>query len=330
MSLARRIRAAAVVGLLWSATWAAAAVALTSLRVFVWRPHVAFPRDYWIRLSLEGAAALGVCGFGAGVLFAFGLRRASRATSLGALPVRRSVAWGALAGALVSAALPILGVRHLTPILIAALITSVVGAASARLVITPVRPVGTRRLGSVVGGVLTVAGAVLGWQHYYPKSAMIAALGMPGPRADAGRRCGGWYRQLSWGGTLTREVTCGPRLAPWPSYWVQQEVSLDRLTRRVTHVGRTAALPDFAAWTATRDSVERALAALGGLPMLCEPVHPALTHIRSVDAWRFPTYSVRLIAYHWAEKQRSGNEPAWLLQLDGYPDDPPDCAVVIP
>ncbi len=64
--------------------------------------------------------------------------------------------------------------------------------------------------------------------------------------------------------------------------------------------------------------------------MRCEPVHPALTHIRSVEAWRFPRHSVRLIAYHWAEKHQSRDAPAWLLQLDGYPNNPPDCALIIP
>ncbi len=168
---------------------------------------------------------------------------------------------------------------------------------------------------------------VVGWQRYYPSSAMFQSLGLPGPRANTGRRCGGWYRQRSWGRTPTREITCRPT-GSLLGFWNQQEVELDRLTRQITSARRLWPLPDSTVSATVQDSVERVLGATGGRVMNCLPPIQIPTELRTVRAWRFPTYSVRFVAYHFLGARhpyRLSGPPEWMLQLDGYPGDPPDC-----
>ncbi len=90
---------------------------------------------------------------------------------------------------------------------------------------------------AIVLVVVIMASTVIGWQHYYPTSLMFRSLGLPGPRANTARECRGWYRQDSWGGIPTRELTCrGPR-SPL-GFWDEQEVQLDRVTRRIVSARR--------------------------------------------------------------------------------------------
>lgn len=171
-----------------------------------------------------------------------------------------------------------------------------------------------RSFGRIVGlliVILLVAG-VVGWQRYYPNSAMFQSLGMPGPRANTDRLCVGWYRQRSWGRTLTRKVTCRA-IRSRLRFPYRQEVELDRLTRQITSADRTWPLPDSTAWAIAQDSVDRVLDATGGRVMHCSPPNPLLPQVRTVQAWHFPTYSVRLVAYHFLKSALS----TWRVRAAG-------------
>lgn len=186
-----------------------------------------------------------------------------------------------------------------------------------------------RSFGRIVGTLIVIflVVGVVAWQRYYPSSQMFQSLGLPGPRANTDRRCGGWYRQRSWGRTPTREVTCRPT-GRQLGFLDRQEVELDRLTRQITSAHRTWQLPDSTAWATAQDSVGRVLDATGGRVMNCLPPIPVPTRILIVRAWHFPTYSVRFVAYHFLGARHPyglTGPPEWLLQIDGYPGDPPDC-----
>jgi hypothetical protein len=183
-----------------------------------------------------------------------------------------------------------------------------------------------RRKGEYVAAALlvVVAGATVGWLNYYPSSLMFRSLGLPGPRANSERSCGAWYRKYPWGVMKTREVTCKGPGRPLGA-WDEQEVTLDRLTRRIAWARGIWPLADSAAWITAQDSVRQVLTATGGVELRCLAPDQIPGHTLTEKAWRFPTYSVRLIAYHFQRPVTPYGPPEWTLQLDGYPGDPPDC-----
>ena len=175
---------------------------------------------------------------------------------------------------------------------------------------------------------IAVAAAVV-WQHYYPRSPMFAQLGMPGPRANSSRTCNGWYRQRRWGNIrvhtpMMRGLTC--RGITRADRWGREEVELDRLSRQIKIASRIWSVPDSATWLAARDSIRQALEAAGGKSLNCPGETDRQSHITSITSWRFSNFAVRLVAYHPANQgARRDGPPDWMLQVDGYPGDPPDC-----
>jgi hypothetical protein len=130
----------------------------------------------------------------------------------------------------------------------------------------------------------------------------------------------------SWGTTPTRNIVCeGAR--SFNRFWSIQEVNVDALTRQVTHAMHNLTPGDSIAWAVERDSVRNEMSRAGGRPIACyAPWGEYPPWIQSTDAWRFSGYSIRLTAYHWTPRwQGSSGPPKWLLQIDGYPADPPGC-----
>jgi len=173
-----------------------------------------------------------------------------------------------------------------------------------------------------LAAIAVLAAAVTAWQHHYPASPMFAQLGIPGPRADTDRHCVGQDRLRFRVLTPTRLETCWGSVAAGP-FFDQQTVELDRVTRRITRADRTWTLPDSVAWSTSQDSIRHVLAAAGGQRLACRTVASDL--ITSVEAWRFATYSVRLVAYSFSVAQRGHCQSVWRLQLDGYLGEPADC-----
>jgi hypothetical protein len=163
------------------------------------------------------------------------------------------------------------------------------------------------------------------WFAYYPSSPMITTLGLPGPKADLERECGARYRKIGpvrW--VPTRELVCR---GPWEIGGYlreEQDVTLDGLTRRIGHARRFWSLPDSVSWQRARDSVVSTMPRLGGGRISCwkSPYNDSITHIRDTEYWKFPSYSVRLIAYR---AEDGHNRSPWLLQLDGYRSLPSEC-----
>jgi hypothetical protein len=173
--------------------------------------------------------------------------------------------------------------------------------------------------------VVTALAAIVGWWHYYPVSPLITRLGLPGPRADAERHCGRGFRYYHRIRLSTGDIICQPRRST--GFAQGGNVNLDPLTRRVKYAMRMFAPPDSISWTAARDSIRREMSGHGGRPIRCYPAYDKnLPWIVSVEAWRFPGYTVRFIAYHFTPSWQSPTgPPTWLLQLDGYSGDPPGC-----
>jgi hypothetical protein len=179
---------------------------------------------------------------------------------------------------------------------------------------------------SIVFGSVFLAGlVVIAWTEYYPSSGMFAALGMPGPRASSRRVCGHPYTQQYILGirTLipTRTLTCS-RVLRWVSPIQREEVDLDALNRKLLHAERMWPDLDSAQWQKERDSIAVGLARLGGHEIACAKSPYVQTAIRDTRFWRFPKFSVRLVAYKWEQEIPGGQ---WLLQLDGYPTLADEC-----
>lgn len=106
------------------------------------------------------------------------------------------------------------------------------------------------------------------------------------------------------------------------------EVEVATWTRQVTHVRHHWSEPDSIRWERVQDSVRVAMQRMRGVPMRCAARHRTSTHIRAVSAWRFPDYSVRLVAYKFDGEffRRWPVQSRWALQLDGYIPVPPDCS----
>lgn len=175
---------------------------------------------------------------------------------------------------------------------------------------------------SIVFGSLFVGGLlVIAWLEYYPASPMLEMIGLPGPRANSGLRCGSYYRQTVLGRVPTREMAC--RVPTIADPLERQEVRMDVLNRRIVHGVRLWRVPDSVRWKTEGDSVGLVLTRLGGHEFACpkNPFgHPP--HVRGTRFWRFSKFYVRLVAYAWEEFPP---ERRWMLQLDGYPTLPPDC-----
>ena len=172
--------------------------------------------------------------------------------------------------------------------------------------------------------VVLLALGVVAWSAYYPRSKMIAAVGLPGDRAnDAGRHCQSWYRDSVLGKVPVRTAMCnGPFRVGIGVLRYDERVGYDPLTRRVTHVHRTWEVEDSLGWSEAQDSVVSAIEGRGGKRIQCARVSPALGHIRTQLIWRFPGYDVRLLAYRGLSGQAV---PDWRLQVDAFPQRTPDC-----
>jgi hypothetical protein len=174
------------------------------------------------------------------------------------------------------------------------------------------------------------AAALFGWWHYYPKSPLIARLGLVGDRANTQRDCGRNYRLYRWARVTawipTGDVVCASRRG-FADSWTHQDVNVDPFTRRVTHAQRMMVPVDSLSWEGTLDSIRTAMSIGGGTRIPCyAPYGKEPPWIASQEAWRFEGYTVRLASYRWLPPWTNANgPPPWLLQLDGYRNDPPNC-----
>ena len=162
------------------------------------------------------------------------------------------------------------------------------------------------------------------WFRYYPASPMITTIGLPGPSADAERRCGPNYRSLGvvrW--VPTRDLVCRGPSQIEASFREQEDVTLDTFTRRIGHAQRFWSQPDSNTWQRTRDSVAAKMQSVGGRKISCwQPPRGPHRNIIESKYWKFPSYFVRLTAYRVVDHIDGG---PWLLQLDGYRDLPSEC-----
>ena len=175
---------------------------------------------------------------------------------------------------------------------------------------------------SLVFGSLFVGGLlVIAWLEYYPASPMLEVIGVPGPRANSGLQCGGFYRQTVVGRVRTRDMVCRATRNGDPMN--SQEVSMDALNRRIVNARRIWTAPDSGEWKKKRDSVATALTLRGGHEFVCETnnLGGPIT-FRETGFWRFPKFYARLVASTWEE---TPSQRRWVIQVDGYPTLPPEC-----
>ena len=180
-----------------------------------------------------------------------------------------------------------------------------------------------RRVTWVAVSVLLVALIALPvWCGLPPHSPMFAALGLPGPAANAGgRHCSAWHRQTRLGSIPLRSGTC---TAADPRSPINiDRVSYDRLTHRIDRIDVLRVPPDSATWYGQFDSIAAAITARGGAPIVCSPPHASLTHITMSRVWRFEAFDVRLTASHFRAQAPRG--PQWLLDLQGFAPRAPEC-----
>jgi hypothetical protein len=185
------------------------------------------------------------------------------------------------------------------------------------------------RRSDVILGLLVVANliGVVAWFKIPPSSPMIAAVGLPGPRANTGRSCSAMYRLDAWIRTPSRAVTCvGPRGIH--DLRELQEVTYDQLTRRVEHVRVSLRPADSATWSIRQDSIVQAIQRRGGQEIVCALPHRSLTNIKAERHWRFEGFDVRLVAYHYEDPHPLS--PEWLLQIDAFAPRAPGCMLAAP
>lgn len=140
MSLIQRVRAAVVIGLVWSILWAATGVAFESWRVFFGSPHLAFPFQYWPRFALGGAMVFGTFGFIAGVAFAHVLAKRARGRALHDIALTHATRWGALAGFASIVVTPLLTRTVAWPlVIVTGAVFALVGAGSAAVTLSIAR-----------------------------------------------------------------------------------------------------------------------------------------------------------------------------------------------
>jgi hypothetical protein len=175
---------------------------------------------------------------------------------------------------------------------------------------------------SIVFGSLFLSGLlVIAWLEYYPASPMLEVIGVPGPRANSGLQCGGFYRQTMVGRVRTRDMVCRARMNG--DSWNSQEVSMDALNRRIVNARRIWTTPDSGQWNRERDSVATALTLRGGHEFVCQTNNlGGPIPFREKGFWRFPKFYVRLVA---SRGDASLSQHRWVIQLDGYPTLPPEC-----
>jgi hypothetical protein len=184
----------------------------------------------------------------------------------------------------------------------------------------------SRQLSAIVFATVFLLGLVLiAWQEYYPSSPMFETIGIPGPRANSGRRCGRSVLQTRFGNWPTRDVSChGPNLFP-PGERHEENVGVDLLTRQTRAARRFWSVPDSIQWQQQRDSIPLALARLGGREISClRPVDQDLPWLMKSSYWKFPSYYVRMTSYEFSDSVARGM-PRWDLQLDGYSNLPQEC-----
>jgi hypothetical protein len=185
---------------------------------------------------------------------------------------------------------------------------------------------------AVLGAVALAGLGVRAWLRYYPASDLVTAIGLPGPSADVGTRCDRWVRRYGRLHLPTRRVTCARHPGKqWPGHSDEQQVDLDLLTRRVARASRLWTPSDSLAWQQAQDSVRTAIQQRGGVLMACTQRGLALGNVRSVQHWRVGDHTERLVAYHWTPETSLNGEwrwEPWMLQLDAYPGDAPDCVEI--
>ena len=185
-----------------------------------------------------------------------------------------------------------------------------------------------RRILTALAVVVLIPISGAAWLTHYPASPLGAAIGMSGPPEDLGARCGSMKRPWKGMWIPTRETVCRRFTSPLGPDAVEQDVSLDLLSRRVNHARLFVHATDSVAWQRTADSLRTAVLARGGIPTHCVTSPWPLPYIRTEEHWMVGPHFERLIAYRWADRQsRSGQIPysPWNVQLDAFAARPAWC-----
>jgi hypothetical protein len=176
---------------------------------------------------------------------------------------------------------------------------------------------------SILFGALFLGGLlVIAWLNYYPTSPMLAALGIPGPRANTRRQCHRTNEPTMIGLMPTRMMYCNGRSPSFYGESDQQYVNMDVVNRKLLHAGNMWISPDSSHWEKGRDSVAASLQRLGGRRFACVKGEGWLPQAAERRYWKFPTFYVRLVAYSW-DTRRRGIRLA--TQLEGSLEPPPEC-----
>jgi hypothetical protein len=98
---------------------------------------------------------------------------------------------------------------------------------------------------------------------------------------------------------------------------MEERVSLDRRSRRITVLERSWRVADSVDLLRQEDSIARALVRRGGERIQCPLPFSTQVGTRSVSAWRFQDQDVRVITSRWGDAKQP--QPEWLLQVSGFP-----------
>ena len=169
--------------------------------------------------------------------------------------------------------------------------------------------------GLFFGGLLLIA-----WEQYYPKSEMLSAVGIPGPRAISHRQCDGFYTQPRLRILPRRMVSCRGRSYIPGAGASFDMVEVDALTRNVVGAGHGWVAFDSATWARQRDSVTRQLALRGGHEFKCRYA-PELGPQSTLKYWRFRDFFIRESAFGGHHEDLT----PWQLTLSATITEPQEC-----
>lgn len=156
---------------------------------------------------------------------------------------------------------------------------------------------------------LTIALA-LAWSSVWRPVVMMRQVGLGGWSAESGRRCDD-PPSMKW------RHCYRPTALTADTSRIEERVSLDRRTRRITHLERLWRVTDSAGWSWQQDSIARDLVRRGGEQIQCPLPSDGTSGVRSISTWRFQEQDVRMIASRRIDTEHL--RPEWLIQVTGVP-----------
>jgi hypothetical protein len=185
-----------------------------------------------------------------------------------------------------------------------------------------------RRTLTALAVVILIPIGTAAWLTHYPASPLVTAIGLSGPEANGDARCGATRRRWRGMWVPTRETVCRRFTSPFVPGGVEQDVTLDALTRRIDHARLFMRTTDSVAWQRTADSLRAAVRERGGVPTHCVSAPWPLPYIRTEEHWIVGSHFERLIAYRWADRASQRNQTPytpWNVQLDAFAERPAWC-----